>query len=278
MTDTAKFFQTEHIDDIFANGEVIKDGYPLPLEIEISLVDACTRKCEFCPRNNDEIAPNTSLKITRYLVNKLARELKEIGYKGLIMFSGYGEPLLHNDIPEIVKEFSFTYVDINTNGDLLTREKIKILVDSGVNKILISVYERDGVEKFTEMSKGFENHVTLRHRYENFEKLFRNRGGAVKQGKGAGICYYPYYFMMVDCNGDVFPCCQEWYRKLKMGNLYQQSFWDIWTSTSYRTVRRIIAEGNRAIFPCRICDVNGTYRGGRNYELYSELPRFRQGC
>lgn len=38
-TETAKFFQTEHIDEIFKNGVVIKDGVPLPLEIEISLVD-----------------------------------------------------------------------------------------------------------------------------------------------------------------------------------------------------------------------------------------------
>ena len=46
-TETAKFFQTEHIDEIFEAGQVIKDGVPLPLEIEVSLVDSCTREC-FC--------------------------------------------------------------------------------------------------------------------------------------------------------------------------------------------------------------------------------------
>ena len=62
-TETAKFFQTEHIDEIFEKGVVFRDGIPLPLEIEISLIDSCTRECFCCPRGDDTIAPKTSLKM-----------------------------------------------------------------------------------------------------------------------------------------------------------------------------------------------------------------------
>lgn len=275
-TKTAIKFQSTHIDDIYEQAHVIRDGYPLPLEIELSLVDACTRRCPgFCPRGNERIAPNTGLRMTRYLYTKLANDLKEIGYKGLVMFSGYGEPMLHKDLPEIVKEFSFTYVDMNTNGDLLTRGKLEALIDAGINHVLISVYDKEKEELFKEMVKGFEGKTTLRPRYGNMEGFFANRAGACYEKHIDKICYYPYYFAMVDSNGDVFPCCHEWHRKLKMGNLYQSKFWEIWTSGYYARVRKIINEGKRDIFPCRICDVDGTYRGGRNYELYNKLPTFR---
>lgn len=270
-TETAKFFQTEHIDEIFNAGQVIVDGVPLPLEIEISLVDSCTRACFCCPRGMEDIAPKTNLALTPMLYKKLASELKELGYKGLIMLSGFGESLLHPDLYNIVKEFSFTYVDMNTNGDLLTREKIEKLIESGINKIMVSVYEKDKMQDFEEMSRGYENHVILRNRYENYDRLFNNRGGAVYKSDGKGICYYPFYLLMVDSNGDIYPCCHEWQRRLIMGNLYQMSLFEIWTSKEIKRVRKKILEGNRDVYPCRICNVNGTYRGGNNFALHSQL-------
>ena len=39
------------------------------------------------------------------LINKLANELKEIGYKGSVVLCGYGEPMLHKDINIICKRF-----------------------------------------------------------------------------------------------------------------------------------------------------------------------------
>jgi len=279
-TDTAKFFQTEHIDEIFEKGQVILHSVPLPLELELSIVDACTRKCFCCPRGDETLAPNTSLKMIPHLYNKLADELKVLGYKGLIMLSGFGECLLHPDICDVVKAFNFTYVDMNTNGDLLTRIKIQQLIDAGINQIMVSVYEKEGMQKFAEMSKGYEDHVILRNRYENFDRLFNNRGGSVKgahdKGTGSGVtgeglCYYPFYLLGIDANGDVYPCCHEWQRRLKMGNLYQHTMWEIWNSPSIKKVRRKIIEGKRDIFPCKQCNVDGTYRGGNNFALRSKL-------
>ena len=278
-TETAKFFQTEHIDEIFEQGQVIKDGVALPLEIEMSLVDSCTRNCFCCPRGDDTLAPNTELVMQPNLYRVLGDELKMLGYKGLIMLSGFGECLLHPNICDVIRSFNFTYVDMNTNGDLLTRDKIKDIIDAGINKIMISVYEPEGMPKFKEMIKGYEDHCILRNRFENFDRLFNNRGGAVKEAedlgtgsgiKGEGICYYPYYLAGIDSNGDVYPCCHEWTRRLKMGNLYQNTFWNIWTSKSFEKVRRVIAKGKRELYPCRECNVDGKYRGGQNFEFYSK--------
>lgn len=270
-TETAKFFQTEYLDEVFHDGLVIKDGIPLPLEIEISCVDACTRNCDCCPRGMEDIAPHTSLKLTSLLYNKMAKELKEIGYKGLIMLSGYGESLLHPDILDIVRAFSFTAVTMNTNGDLLTRESLIKLKEAGLNQLLISVYIRDRENFFKEISKGYEDFVVLRQRYEDFHLLFSNRAGAVGDKEHLNkLCYYPFYLLMIDANGDVYPCCQDWQRRSKIGNLYQHTFWEIWTSSAINKVRRKILEGKRDLFPCRICGVNGTYRGKGNFDLMTE--------
>lgn len=283
-TETAKFFQTEHIDEIFKNGVVIKDGVPLPLEIEISLVDRCTRTCDCCPRGDDSVAPHTELRMHQNLWSSLAGQLKGLGYKGLIMLSGLGECILYGDeIYDVINAFSFTYVNMNTNGDLLDRNKLEDLIEAGIHKIMISVYEKESLPKFEEMSKGLEKWVTLRKRYkEDFDRLYNNRGGAVQLAAdggygagetGVGICYYPFYLVMVDTNGDCYPCCHEWTRKLKIGNLYQKTFWEIWTSESLKRVRRKILGEKRDLYPCRQCNVNGTLRGGNNYELYTKLPK-----
>ena len=261
-----QFFQTEHIDEIFAGAVVKKDGISLPLEVEISLVDACTRHCEFCPRNDDSIAPHTSLKMTSKLYKGIARELRDIGFKVLLMVSGYGECLLHDNVVDFVREFNFTKVDITTNGDLLTREKIQELKDAGVYKILISVYEPDKMDNFRKLAKGYEDIIIIRNRFEHFDRLYNNRAGVLYTDKKGGVCFYPFYIMMIDSNGDIFPCCHEWQRRLKMGNLYQKSLWDIWTSKDYKIVRDDLAEGKRSLFPCRICNVDGTLRGEQNIE------------
>ena len=50
---------------------------PIPSWIELSLIDVCNRSCSFCPKSNDEIAPNTYQKMERPLIVKLVKDLRE---------------------------------------------------------------------------------------------------------------------------------------------------------------------------------------------------------
>ena len=34
-------------------------GVPKPTWVELSLIDVCNRKCTFCPKSNEDIAPDT---------------------------------------------------------------------------------------------------------------------------------------------------------------------------------------------------------------------------
>ena len=115
---------------------------PLFSWIEISPIDACNRKCVFCPKSDPEIAPDTFKTMDNKYIEKLAKELKEINYKGTIVFAGYGEPLLDKKIYDKIQILSgICNLEITTNGDPLTVKNINKLVESGINKIVVSLYD-----------------------------------------------------------------------------------------------------------------------------------------
>ena len=58
----------------------------------------------------------------------MAMDLSSLGFKGIINICGYGEPLAHPDICEIVNILSnVAHVEIVTNGDLIKIDLIQNL-------------------------------------------------------------------------------------------------------------------------------------------------------
>ena len=252
-------YQTEHIDDIFSKCKGTL------WEVELSIIDACNRKCPSCPKSNDLLAPNTWLEMPPALYTKIANNLKEMNFDGLVMLCGYGEPLLSRNVVDIVKKFSFTYVDIITNGDCLTEEKAEELINAGVNKILISRY--DNQDHYFDIQRQHPDKIIIRDR--RVQVLGEcNRGGTLNQAQLQSPCYYPFYMLMVDWNGDCFACCQDWQRHKKIGNLAFQSVSEVWNSQQVNKIRKMLKHEGRVEYPCKICNVNGTLRGEKNFEAY----------
>jgi radical SAM protein with 4Fe4S-binding SPASM domain len=198
------------------------------------------------------------------LYTKLAKELNSRGFDGLLMLCGYGEPLLHHDIVNIVKQFSFTYVDIVTNGDLLTEDLTYKLVRAGVYRILISQY---GNKDFSNLQKLYPQHIIVRDRREVIEGEC-NRGGTLSTEVNKSVCYYPFYMLQVDWNGDVYRCCHDWNRRDKLGNVSFSEIHDIWNSVKLDRVRSMLIDKGRTEEPCKNCNVDGKLRGEKNFESY----------
>ena len=97
----------------------LHNDIPKPTWVELSLIDVCNRKCVFCPKSNENIAPDTFQKMNRKIIDKIHDQLSEIKFSGTISLCGYGEPLLHKDIGYITEKLSkVSKVEVVTNGDV----------------------------------------------------------------------------------------------------------------------------------------------------------------
>ena len=263
----------------------IHRGVPMPTWVELSLIDVCNRKCSFCPKSNEKVAPDTFQKMTRKIIDEIHDQLLEIQFQGVISLCGYGEPMLHKDINWIVKTLSeVAPVEIITNGDTLSSKKIQDLYLAGVSKVLVSMYDGpEQVEKFTTMTKKAnvpQDVIILRDRWYNADSDFgvklTNRAGTMKTGnqKPADFyskCFYPTYQFLIDWNGDIFLCPQDWQRRVTMGNMMQENLFDIWTGKIITKFRKRLLDGKRDCSPCNKCNAEGTMLGKDHAKAWASL-------
>lgn len=255
--------------------QIADNGAPIFKWLEISPIDVCNRKCNFCPKSDPSVAPDQpGAVMAPTLFYKIADELESIGYQGTVMLAGYGEPLLSKHIIEMVEAFApICNTEITTNGDPLTVKKIEELVRAGVHKIVVSLY--DGPEQIEKMQALFSkagaspDQYILRDRWyseaHDFGLKLTNRGGTIDLGKahkkGHKPCYYPAYMMMIDWNGDVFLCTQDWNRRVRSGNLNFESTQAVWNSKTFKRYRSNLSAGLRSDHPCAGCNADGTKHG-----------------
>ena len=71
----------------------------LPGVIEISESGICNRKCSFCPRSAPSFLDIKEF-IKQSLLEKLFSQLNELNFEGLVIFSGFVEPMLDKKIFE----------------------------------------------------------------------------------------------------------------------------------------------------------------------------------
>lgn len=260
------------------------DNVPIPSWIELSLIDVCNRKCTFCPKIDENIAPDTYNIMERSLIDKLYNDLKKINFNGAFSVCGYGEPLLYKDIDYMIDVLGeLGPIEIVTNGDPLNAKKLSKLFDSKVTQIVISLY--DGPEqilKFNDMMKqaGVPEHfVTLRDRWYKEDKDYgvklTNRVGTIDSGNQPSkenyknrTCFYTSYQIMIDWDGNTYLCPQDWQRRVSLGNIMQKEFFEIWNGNLLNKYRNKLLNGDRSLNPCNKCNADGQIYGEKHYLAY----------
>ena len=269
-----------------------KTDNPKPLDsiltVEINTTELCNRKCEFCPRFDSSVFPNRNLNLSKKGASTIAKELARNQYQGKISFSGFGENLLNPEFIQIVKIFSKYIPDAtlecNTNGDKLNKDYLSSLFsNSGLDYLYINLYDGpEQIKKFEKIVKKAGvplNKVKYRMHWGdvyNHGLILNNRSGTIDW---IGIeeteieklknkpCYYPFYKMFVDWNGDVLFCSNDWGRENIIGNLFKTSLHDVWFSPKMKKIRENLINGNRTQSPCNKCSVDGTLFGQHSYKL-----------
>jgi radical SAM protein with 4Fe4S-binding SPASM domain len=260
------------------------NSLPLFSFIDLNVTELCNRKCVFCPRVDPDKYPNQDLKISLDLIQKIAKELKACNFQGIVNICGYGEPLLHKDIAAIVKILSQhgVHAELITNGDRLTEALAMELQQSGLKKLIISLYDGPHqIEHFKALLQKLDPEwYLLRDRWydenQQFGLILTNRAGVLDAEKPnahlENPCYYTHYSMTIDWNGDALLCVQDWNKKVKMGNAYGQPLVEIWKSGGFSKYRSQLTKGNRAkLDPCRNCDATGTFHGKNHSDAWHRL-------
>lgn len=61
-------------------------------------------------------------------------------------------------------------------------------------------------------------------------------------------------WMHICSNGDVILCCMDFYRTIKLGNIKNESLYDVWNSKAYEQVRKTITKSTDKDFLCNKCE------------------------
>ena len=193
------------------------DGSPFFTWVELSITDLCNRKCVFCPRVDPDVYPNNDEEISLKLYEKIMVELAYYGWEGAIAYAGFGEPLLHRKLLDLVLMTKMylpnSYLEIVSNGDRLTTKVCKDLYVAGLDMMRVSLYDGSHqIPIFEKMRSNIgvhEKQFILRYRYnkdDNYGLILSNRAGTLNFSKMEKTdlplkkkCYFPFYKLMIDC-------------------------------------------------------------------------------
>lgn len=229
--------------------------------IEINLINNCNRTCSFCP-HGDPSYHYTYGRCDKKVIDSLVNQLNEHNYSNRISICGFGEPLLHSDIYEYVsslRQLNCT-IELVTNGDLLTSKSINDLYQSGVDIVNVSVYEEELLPTYYDMFKTISpDKFLIRPRFSNINLV--NRIGILNKHNLSvnNPCYLPSYKLLLDYNGDVLLCCNDWSRENVYGNILTTDIYEIWLNVLSKKRLELI-HGVRS-GTCKSCDINGTLYG-----------------
>ena len=267
---------------------------PLPSVIEISDSGTCNRSCVFCPRSDPtwmKEFDNIEF-IKKVLHEKICVELSQYNYSGIVVYSGFNEPLLNKacfeNIRRTRKYLPDAKIELITNGDVLNLTRIEKLFSSGLSTLLISVYDGpEDMDKFQNLCKEAnldKDQFVIRNRYlppdKDYGITMSNRGGLMENAvhsvkplskSSTDPCYYPSYSFFIDYNGDVLVCTHDWGKKFVIGNCNQKSFKDLWLDEKWMKAREKLTQGKRDFSPCNICDVDGMRMGGKHAEAWKKF-------
>jgi len=270
-------------DSISHDGELL-----LPSLVEINESAICNRTCSFCPKS-DPSYPNEKIFVSETLVDKLCSELSCLDFSGVLVFSGFCEPLLDKNIYNLIKiasgKLDKAKIEVVTNGDVLNAKNIRKLFDSGLTTLIISAYDGEyQIDHFNRIAleAGLdESKIFIRPRYlsqdQDFGITLNNRAGMMSgaeyQIKALSeplikMCNYPFYSFFMDYNGDVLLCAHDWGKRIIIGNIAETSFLNIWNGKKMNNIRQKLLKKDRGFSPCNLCDVDGTVMGKKHVEYW----------
>jgi len=250
----------------------------IPLNVDVELSAVCNLECPFCFLQNKKYQkPEPAFMPTEVAV-EVINEAAKLGVPAL-KFNWRGEPTLHPQFNEILMYASkknFWDIIVNTNGNF---RYSKLAGLSVATKVIFSIDTFD-FDLYKQMRKGgdlakvllnvnflfYNKHknivlrriITEENKNEDFKGIAKKLITDVKvsehyafervENKKMNIprtyCEYPSQRLVVATNGNVYPCCIDYFETMKLGNIKSDKLIDIWNSKKLVDLRSELKKGN----------------------------------
>jgi len=248
--------------------------------VEIELFSFCNRTCDWCPNKDiDRKSFCSELPSSTYI--RILEELKEEGFKGVLTFSRYNEPLsMYNLLKERLLEarriLPHVKLVTNTNGDYVSKE---VLDGLEIDELSIMDYDCKGMMKCKEhlnesgCTMTDEDYPFIYAKKDDMDIIYyvdwpkhhinTYRGGNLnnainmKKELRTESCYEPTYFIGIDYNGSVTPCCEirsdsKSQKEYILGNVNKESLKEVYFNEKGRLFRQNTMYKNFST-PCMYC-------------------------
>lgn len=247
-----------------------KNGrFPLFQQVLIETRTDCNNHCPFCPHafNNKKLHVMDWAIFCRIIDN-----LCEIGYNGRVALMVSNEPLLENRLINMVKyakdKSPRIFMDITTNGRILSLELVDTLFRAGMDNINVNDYRDDRDSKPEGLSKNLEpiyeayyNNPKITFERRRLDEKWPNYAGNIPQTfdpSKFGFCNFPFRKLNISYNGDVVLCCDDFMYATSFGNVMNRNLVDCWNDSVFNNIRLSLLHGKR-IGLCEHCNDSQDY-------------------
>jgi len=190
------------------------------------------------------------------LLNKeLAREVVESGLNGItISFDGYSketyEKIRKNLKFEVVKKNILNLIEIRNRMKKANPKITLVLVELEENKEEIKDFYREWNKKVDNV-----NIINMRNWANDIQKEGTKESFHFNRRLKRKPCALIWQKMVVDWNGDVVLCCDDWNHSTVLGNLKKQTIEEIWKGEKLRKIREAHIKGEFYKIPlCSGCN------------------------
>lgn len=266
--------------------------------VEIS--SYCNRQCAYCPVSNVDRVTGRDV-VPQAIYDKVLDDLAAIDYAESLCLNLYNEPMAERElllarIREARARLPKCRIYFSTNGDYLSRDYVKAMVEAGLSELYVTIHMPKGrpyddayaISRFTELSKRLgkatkvdrvvagstiQGTITLfglpiNVFSMNYDVYGTDRAGSVQGLTNAKFhrrspCARPYHDFTVSYEGTIFPCCQMFVDDEQHRALYSigkvTDFPDIysaWSSQAMAGWRAELLRFSAKRSPCDSCNLD----------------------
>lgn len=246
--------------------------FPVFQQVLVETRTDCNNNCPFCPHAFNK-KPLGIMTWECYIT--IIDQLVSIGYNGRVALMLSNEPLLEDRLEDMIKyaksKSQRLFIDITTNGRLLTVELLDKLFSIGLDNININDYRGDRDKNPEKWSSNIElvhdaygNNPKVYFKKRSFDEKLSNYAGNIPQEfekEDFGFCNYPFRKLTIAYNGDILLCCDDFMYDTCFGNVMKDSLIDSWNAKLYNDYRLALLN-NRRIGLCSACN------DGQDYSVF----------